>query len=44
LRNALAHRRPTGERLRYLGVEVEAGKASGSTTSTLTRLEPVRSA
>ena len=44
LRNALAHRRPTGERVRYLGVEVEAGKISGSTTSTLTRLEPVRSA
>jgi len=44
LRNALAHRRPTGERLRYLGVEVEAGERSGGTTSMLTRLEPVRSA
>ena len=44
LRNALAHRRPTGERLRYLGVEVEAGERSSGMTSTLTRLEPVRSA
>jgi predicted DNA-binding protein (UPF0251 family) len=44
LRNALAHRRPTGERLRYLGVEVEAGERSSGTTSMLTRLEPVRSA
>ena len=26
LRTALAHRRPTGERVRYLGVEVEAGE------------------
>jgi RNA polymerase sigma-70 factor (ECF subfamily) len=44
LRNALAHRRPTGERVRYLGVEVESGKRSSGTTSMLTRLEPVRSA
>ena len=44
LRNALAHRRPTGERLRYLGVEVEAGETSGRTTSKLVSLEPVRSA
>ncbi len=44
LRSALAHRRPTGERLRYLGVEVEAGETSGRTTSKLVSLEPVRSA
>ena len=44
LRNALAHRRPTGERLRYLGVEVEAGEISGRTTSKLASLEPARSA
>jgi RNA polymerase sigma factor (sigma-70 family) len=31
LRTALAHRRPTGERARYLGVEVEPGRASGTT-------------
>ena len=30
LRTALAHRRPTGERLRYLGVEVEAGEIPDS--------------
>ena len=30
LRAALAHRRPTGERLRYLGVDVEAGDTSDS--------------
>ena len=30
LRTALAHRRPTGERVRYLGVEVEAGEISDS--------------
>src|SRR6187200_2042416 len=44
LRNALAHRRPTGERVRYLGVEVESGERSSGTTSMLTRLEPVRAA
>jgi len=44
LRSALAHRRPTGERLRYLGVEVESGERSGRTTSKLVSLEPARSA
>jgi len=31
LRTALAHRRPTGERARYLGVKVEPGQAAGTT-------------
>jgi RNA polymerase sigma factor (sigma-70 family) len=44
LRTALAHRRPTGERLRYLGVEVEAGNTSDSVGSKLRSLEPARSA
>jgi hypothetical protein len=43
LRAALAHRRPTGERLRYLGVEVEAGQI-GDSTSSPGSLEPARSA
>ena len=49
LRAALAHRRPTGERLRYLGVEVESGEIPDSVTSKLGAtsksgsLEPVRS-
>jgi RNA polymerase sigma-70 factor (ECF subfamily) len=50
LRTSLAHRRPTGERLRYLGVEVEAGEIPDSVTSKsgatskLGSLEPARSA
>jgi RNA polymerase sigma factor (sigma-70 family) len=44
LRTALAHRRPSGERLRYLGVEVEAGDTSDSVSSKLRSLEPARSA
>jgi RNA polymerase sigma-70 factor (ECF subfamily) len=44
LRTALAHRRPTGERVRYLGVEVEAGAGSDGVSSKLGSLEPVRSA
>jgi RNA polymerase sigma factor (sigma-70 family) len=49
LRAALAHRRPTGERLRYLGVEVESGEIPDSVaprlgaTSQSGSLEPVRS-
>jgi RNA polymerase sigma-70 factor (ECF subfamily) len=50
LRTSLAHRRPTGERLRYLGVEVEAGEIPDSVTSKLGAtsklgsVEPARSA
>jgi RNA polymerase sigma-70 factor (ECF subfamily) len=50
LRSSLAHRRPTGERLRYLGVEVEAGEIADTVTSKLGAsskmgsLEPARSA
>jgi RNA polymerase sigma-70 factor (ECF subfamily) len=44
LRTALAHRRPTGERVRYLGVEVEAGDGSDKVSSKLGSLEPARSA
>ncbi|HYP45259.1 MAG TPA: RNA polymerase sigma factor SigE [Propionibacteriaceae bacterium] len=33
LRTALAHRRPSGERARYRGVEVEAGRSAGSLAS-----------
>jgi RNA polymerase sigma-70 factor (ECF subfamily) len=43
LRTALAHRRPTGERMRYLGVEVEAG-TSDNVSPKLGSLEPARSA
>ena len=49
LRISLAHRRPTGERLRYLGVAVESGEIPDSvapklaTTPKLGSLEPVRS-
>jgi RNA polymerase sigma-70 factor (ECF subfamily) len=44
LRTALAHRRPTGERVRYLGVEVEAGDIGDSASSKLGSLEHARSA
>jgi RNA polymerase sigma factor (sigma-70 family) len=44
LRTALAHRRPTGERVRYLGVEVETGASSDKVSSKLGSLEPARSA
>jgi RNA polymerase sigma factor (sigma-70 family) len=49
LRSALAHRRPTGERLRYLGVEVESGEipdrvaSKSGASSKLGSLEPARS-
>jgi RNA polymerase sigma-70 factor (ECF subfamily) len=49
LRTSLAHRRPTGERLRYLGVAVESGEIPDSVapklgaTPKLGSLEPVRS-
>jgi RNA polymerase sigma factor (sigma-70 family) len=49
LRTSLAHRRPTGERLRYLGVAVESGEIPDSVASKsgatpkLGSLEPVRS-
>jgi predicted DNA-binding protein (UPF0251 family) len=43
LRAALAHRRPTGERLRYLGVDVESGAIPDGATSKLGSLEPARS-
>jgi RNA polymerase sigma-70 factor, ECF subfamily len=49
LRTSLAHRRPTGERLRYLGVAVESGAIPDSVapksgaTHKLGSLEPVRS-
>jgi RNA polymerase sigma factor (sigma-70 family) len=43
LRTALAHRRPTGERARYLGVEVEPGQAAGTPEGTGGRgREPAR--
>ncbi|MCE3276673.1 MAG: polymerase subfamily sigma factor [Propionibacteriaceae bacterium] len=44
LRTALAHRRPTGERMRYLGVEVEAGGTSDNVSPKPGSLEPARSA
>jgi RNA polymerase sigma factor (sigma-70 family) len=44
LRTALAHRRPTGERVRYLGVEVEAGGTSDNVSPKPGSLEPARSA
>src|SRR5687768_13400439 len=44
LRAALAHRRPTGERARYLGVDVEAGGTSDNVSPKLGSLEPARSA
>ena len=45
LRAALAHRQPTGERLRYLGVEVEGGDSPpDSAVSKPGGLEPARSA
>jgi RNA polymerase sigma-70 factor (ECF subfamily) len=44
LRTALAHRRPTGERVRYLGVEVEGGDGFDGVSSKLGSLEPARSA
>jgi RNA polymerase sigma factor (sigma-70 family) len=44
LRAALAHRQPTGERLRYLGVEVEGGDRPDSAVSKPGGLEPARSA
>ncbi len=44
LRAALAHRQPTGERLRYLGVEVEGGDKPDSAVSKPGGLEPARSA
>src|SRR5918994_5226575 len=44
LRTALAHRRPTGERMRYLGVEVEAGSTSDNVSPKPGSLEPARSA
>jgi RNA polymerase sigma factor (sigma-70 family) len=49
LRSALAHRRPTGERLRYLGVDVESGEIPDrvasklGASSKLGSLEPARS-
>jgi RNA polymerase sigma-70 factor, ECF subfamily len=49
LRTSLAHRRPTGERVRYLGVAVESGEIPDSVarklgaTPKLGSLEPVRS-
>jgi RNA polymerase sigma factor (sigma-70 family) len=43
LRAALAHRRPSGERLRYLGVEVESGEIPDSASARSGSLEPVRS-
>jgi RNA polymerase sigma-70 factor, ECF subfamily len=43
LRAALAHRQPTGERMRYLGVEVEAGDKPDSPPSRSGSLEPARS-
>jgi RNA polymerase sigma factor (sigma-70 family) len=42
LRTALAHRQPTGERVRYLGVEVEVGDSSDRVSSKLDGLEPAR--
>jgi RNA polymerase sigma-70 factor (ECF subfamily) len=44
LRTALAHRRPTGERVRYLGVDVEEGGTSDNVSPKLRSLEPARSA
>jgi RNA polymerase sigma-70 factor (ECF subfamily) len=44
LRTALAHRRPTGERVRYLGVEVETGVSSDRVSPKQGSLEPARSA
>jgi RNA polymerase sigma factor (sigma-70 family) len=43
LRTALAHRRPTGERLRYLGVEVESGEIPDRASPRSGSLEPARS-
>ena len=43
LRAALAHRRPTGERLRYLGVAVESGDIPDRASPRVGSLEPVRS-
>jgi RNA polymerase sigma factor (sigma-70 family) len=42
LRAALAHRRPSGERERYLGVEVERGGLVPSSDARRTRAEPER--
>lgn len=44
LRTALSHRRPTGERERYLGVDVEAGPSSGLVHPSLVHqgMEPAR--
>ncbi len=45
LRAALAHRRPTGDRERYLGVEVEPGSpATGRPTAMTGSPEPARTA
>jgi RNA polymerase sigma factor (sigma-70 family) len=43
LRAALSHRRPTGERLRYLGVEVESGEIPDRAAPKPGSLEPARS-
>jgi RNA polymerase sigma-70 factor (ECF subfamily) len=42
LRVALDHRRPSGQRSRYLGVEVEAGGPTQLIRRRLRRLEPAR--
>ena len=44
LRAALHHRQPTGERLHYLGVEVEPGQTSGTFEPRQPGLEPARPA
>jgi RNA polymerase sigma-70 factor (ECF subfamily) len=43
LRAALSHRRPTGERLRYLGVAVESGEIPDRASPRSGSLEPARS-